>query len=91
MLDFSEIDFVVVFLKETDDVGFWVLFDVSLVVSWLRVVDVLERLDLSYWVDVLDFSKDDLTATFFVLEKWAEEVGSLWSMVKNGGAVQFVA
>jgi len=83
MLDFSKVKFVIVFLEEPDDISFCVLLNILLVVSRLRVVDWLERLQLAHRVDILDLSQNDLLRALLVLEEGAEEVSVPRLMVKH--------
>lgn len=66
------------------------LFDISLIIPWLRIINVNRWLDLPDWVNILDLSQNDLSTPFFVLEHWAEEVSPRWPVVEDWGFVKLV-
>ena len=90
MLNFSEIYFIIIFLQKSYNVGFRVFFDISLVVSRLRVINIDDWFNLPNWIDILNLSQNDLSASFLILEYRAEKVGSCWSMIENWSFIKLV-
>jgi hypothetical protein len=48
VLDFFEINLIIIFLEETNDIGLGMLLDIGLIVAALRIVDVHLGLNLTH-------------------------------------------
>ena len=69
MLNLAVIDSVVVLLQEPQNIGLVVLLDKGLIVSRLWVEHRSFWLELAHSINCLDFSQNDFTAAFLVLDE----------------------